>query len=151
VSGAGVKGGTANGTYLTPRRTYRHEIAAVDANVAAVSEVIDLRKDDPAETNDGGNKSKHGSDAVLFLAAVLTDITSLTVQLWMNAVEEAVGTAGDVEEPARGGYVKVDEKTVTGNELMTFAGLPAGEYKAVVSAITAGGGPEAILLEQHSA
>ena len=115
------------------------KVTVADANLDAVTQVLDLRKIDVAKAAEAGNRARQGNNAVLALAVFLTDVTSVTFQLHFNAVEEIEGNAGPVEEPARGGYMFLEEITITANELILRKDWPAGEYKILVTALVGGG------------
>ena len=137
--GAGLR--TVNGTgYLTDRRTYR-EVDAADVDVDTIPETLDTRFDrDNKPVNSG-----HRQTIVLFVLP--DDGETCNVTLYGRSNEElpeddpSSSSAGVTE------WSEYDARTAVGNEMIVYANMPAGEYKVMVTVISAGG---VTIREAHS-
>lgn len=130
---------TSDGSFLTDRRTLR-TVSAADSDVDSVEEVLDNRIDG----TDNGNSRGHDTTIAIFV--LLDGPSGATVQLWASGSEEEEGSSSS--SLAGGEWCKYAEQAVTGNTLLVYSDMPAGEYKVVVSSITGAG--DVVIREAHS-
>jgi len=150
MPGAGMQNNLV-GNRLTPRVTVR-EVAAADASIDAVSEIIDTR------LNEGGTTGTRGDHAILALFVILANCaTAATLRLFAKGDDEVGNEASSSSSSSSSpgcsdsDWCLIDEFNVTvDNLLRTYVDLPAGEYKVMVTAITGGTGNRVIVREQHS-
>ena len=133
--------GLAASTRLTGRSTYR-EVTANDADIDAVTEVLDTR------APEGVGEVSRGDHATLVLYAVLDDaVTAATISLYAKCdgeLDESSSSADAGDEWAYYDDWAVDVK----NLMVVLADMPANEYKVMVTGITGSG--TVIVREQHS-
>jgi hypothetical protein len=138
-----------NATYLTPRVLYRKGITSADTGPADVDIPVirmDVSLSVETRASDGSGvtvaDSRLGYNHVLELYCLRSGTGDVVIDLYMfcNYV------SADAEVPYN--WVKVRSTTVTENSGITYADLPAGVYRAVVSTIAPG--VTLNMVEQHS-
>lgn len=129
-----------DGNFLTNRVTHR-TVDAADTGPLAVEETLDTRVDG---NPNGGNRG-HYTTMALFI--VLDGPVGATVQIWGNGSDETDGSSSS--SSGTHDWCRYVEQAITGNTMLVYPDMPAGEYKVVISSITGSG--DVIVREAHSA
>jgi len=145
MAGAGMRNNLV-GNRLTPRVTVR-EVDAIDASIDDVSEIIDTR------LSESSAPVTRGDHATLALFVILIGgATAATLQLFARGNDESDSGSSSSSSAGDNPWCLVEQFNVTVDNLLNvFVDLPAGEYKAMVTAITGGSDDRVIVREQHSA
>ncbi len=142
MSGSGRK--TVDGHYLTGLKEIR-ELAAADADVAAVDEIIHM------ELDDNDNPVANGTGSLFLYVCAEGAVTGYTFKLYAKPAglddDESSSSSGD---PACSWYLMAERVVANPEEGMAFGfkDMPCVQYKVVFSAIAGSGVVE--LGEQHT-
>ena len=157
------------GDFVTPRAIYRRDIAAADGPVESVNiPELDTREGPNVSVGLGqGEVNMYGRNAQLDLALILTELASVTLELWLKAPIERAELNTTPPEPALNlpdseDWVFVADKTVARSTLWVVKDIPPGRYKVRVASLSlgssssssssaSGGGPALHILEGHAA
>jgi hypothetical protein len=119
-------------------------VDAADADVDAVDEIIDTRVDDNVQP------VAHGLEATLALFIIFDGATGADVSLWYrgNDEEEEGDDSSSSPSGAAGNWCRYAVATgLSVNTMLVYSGVPAGEWKLVVDALT---GASLTIREAHS-
>ena len=134
--------GLALSTRLSSRVTVR-EVAAADADIDAVTEIIDT------QVPEGAGEVPRGDHATLVLYAVLDGPSAAKIKIYGHCDDE-LGESSSSPDAGDEWALYGAELDVTSDNLMTvLVDMPANEYKVMVTSVTGTG--NVIIREQHSA